>query len=85
MLKLLLGVVVEVFVGVSLAGLILALAIPLLNRNDLQGANDRYNDDHYHRRARRRYRRRRLAAWQRDSPLCEAMRTEQSVVVSRHR
>jgi hypothetical protein len=40
MLKLLLGVVVEVFVGVSLAGLILALAIPLLNRNDLQGAND---------------------------------------------
>ena len=40
MLKLLLGVVIEVFVGVSLAGLILALAIPLLNRNDLQGAND---------------------------------------------
>ena len=37
MLKLLLGVVVEVFVGVSLAGLILALAIPLLNRNDLPG------------------------------------------------
>ena len=28
MLKLLLGVVIEVFVGVSLAGLILALAIP---------------------------------------------------------
>jgi len=40
MLKLLLGVVIEVFVGVSLAGLILALAIPLLNRNDLQGASD---------------------------------------------
>ena len=40
MLKLLLGVVIEVFVGVSLAGLILALAIPLLNRDDLQGAND---------------------------------------------
>ncbi len=40
MLKLLLGVLIEVFVGVSLAGLILALAIPLLNRNDLQGAND---------------------------------------------
>jgi uncharacterized protein YqgC (DUF456 family) len=39
MLKLLLGVVVEVFVGVSLAGLILALAVPLLNRNDLQGAS----------------------------------------------
>ena len=35
MLKLLLGLVIEVFVGVLLAGLILALAIPLLNRNDL--------------------------------------------------
>jgi hypothetical protein len=38
MLKLLLGVVVEVFVAVSLAGLILALAIPLLNSQDLLGA-----------------------------------------------
>jgi ABC-type Mn2+/Zn2+ transport system permease subunit len=35
MLKLLLGLVIEVFVGVLLAGLILALAIPLLTRNDL--------------------------------------------------
>jgi hypothetical protein len=40
MLKLLLGVVIEVLVGVLVAGLILALAIPLLNRNDLVGAND---------------------------------------------
>ena len=40
MLKLLLGVVIEVFVGVSLAGLILALVIPLLNRNNLLGASD---------------------------------------------
>lgn len=40
MLKLLLGVVIEVFVAVSLGGLILALAIPLLNWNDLAGAND---------------------------------------------
>ena len=37
MLKLLLGVVIEVFVGVSLAGLILALAIPLLNPRGLHG------------------------------------------------
>jgi hypothetical protein len=40
MLKLLLGVVIEVFVAVSMAGLILALAIPLLNRNDLLGSHD---------------------------------------------
>ena len=38
MLKLLLSVVIEVFVAVSLAGLILALAIPLLNSKDLLGA-----------------------------------------------
>ena len=37
MLKLLLSVVIEVFVAVSLAGLILALAIPLLNSKDLLG------------------------------------------------
>lgn len=40
MLKLLLGVVVEVLVAVALAGLILALAIPLMNRNNLVEAND---------------------------------------------
>ena len=40
MMKLLLGVVIEVLVAVLLAGLILALAIPLLNRNDLAGAGD---------------------------------------------
>jgi len=40
MLKLLLGVVIEVFVAVLLAGLILALAIPLLNRNHLADAGD---------------------------------------------
>jgi hypothetical protein len=40
MVKLLLGVVIEVFVAVSLAGLILALVIPLLNRGGLPGAND---------------------------------------------
>jgi hypothetical protein len=39
MWKLLLGVVIEVFVGISLAGLILALAIPVLNRHDLLGAD----------------------------------------------
>jgi hypothetical protein len=40
MLKLLLGVVIEVLVAVALAGLILALAIPLMNRNDLVNGND---------------------------------------------
>jgi hypothetical protein len=40
MLKLLFGVVVEVLVAVALAGLILALAIPLMNRNDLMNGND---------------------------------------------
>jgi uncharacterized protein YqgC (DUF456 family) len=40
MLKLLLGVVIEVFVGVSLGGLILALTIPLLSRSELLDAHD---------------------------------------------
>ncbi len=34
MLKLLLGVVIEVFIAVSLAGAILALVIPLLHQPD---------------------------------------------------
>lgn len=40
MLKLVLGIAIELFVAVALAGLILGLAVPLLNRNDLAGAND---------------------------------------------
>lgn len=40
MLKLLLGVAVEVSVGVMFAGLILALAIPLLNSTDAGAAHD---------------------------------------------
>lgn len=40
MLRLLLGVVVEVLVAVALAGVILALAIPLMNRYDLANGND---------------------------------------------
>jgi len=40
MRKLLLGVVIEVFVGVAFAGLILALAIPLINRTADVAAND---------------------------------------------
>ena len=40
MRTLLLGVVVEVFVGVAFAGLILALAIPLMNRTADVAAND---------------------------------------------
>ena len=40
MLKLAVGMVIEVFAGVSLAGLILALAIPLLSRNDLLDADN---------------------------------------------
>jgi hypothetical protein len=40
MLKLLLGVVIEVFVGVSLAGLVLALTIPLLHHDGVPAAND---------------------------------------------
>jgi hypothetical protein len=40
MRKLLLGVVIEVFVGVAFAGLILALAIPLMNHTADVAAND---------------------------------------------
>lgn len=40
MLKLLLGLVIEILIGVLLAGLILALTIPLLNRSDLAGTGD---------------------------------------------
>ena len=40
MLKLVLGIVIEVLVSVALAGLILALAIPLMNRSDLMNGND---------------------------------------------
>ncbi|MEO5740120.1 MAG: hypothetical protein ABIS29_05950 [Vicinamibacterales bacterium] len=40
LLNLLLGVVVEVLVGVMLAGLILALAIPLMHRNDVVETSD---------------------------------------------
>jgi hypothetical protein len=40
MLKLLLGVVVEVLIAVALAGAILALAIPLMNRYALANGND---------------------------------------------
>jgi len=40
MLTLLLGIVIEVLVAVALAGLILALAIPLMNRTDLINGND---------------------------------------------
>jgi hypothetical protein len=40
MLKLLLGVVIELFVGISLAGVILALTIPLLHYSSPPGAHD---------------------------------------------
>jgi hypothetical protein len=40
MLKLLLGVLIELLVSTMVAGLILALAIPLLNRSNLADAND---------------------------------------------
>lgn len=40
MRNLLLGIVIEVFVGVAFAGLILALAIPLMNRTADVAAND---------------------------------------------
>ena len=40
MLKLLLGIAIELFVAVALAGLILALTVPLLNRNNLAGVDD---------------------------------------------
>jgi len=38
--KAVLGVVVEVFVAVATAGLVLAVLMPLLIRNDLVGTND---------------------------------------------
>ncbi len=41
MLKLLLGVVIELLVSTMVAGLILAVAIPLLNRSNLADASDR--------------------------------------------
>jgi ABC-type Mn2+/Zn2+ transport system permease subunit len=40
MRKLLLGLVIEVFVGVAFAGLILALAIPLMHRAAEAAADD---------------------------------------------
>ena len=40
MMKLVLALVVEVLVGTMIAGLILALAIPLLNRSNLAVAHD---------------------------------------------
>lgn len=40
MLKLLLGMIAEVVVGVGLAGVVLAVAIPVLNRSGLIGIGD---------------------------------------------
>ena len=40
MRNLVIGVVIEIFVGVGFAGLILALAIPLMNRTAGVAAND---------------------------------------------
>lgn len=40
MLKTLLGVVVEILIAVAVAGLILALVVPLLHRNESVGTND---------------------------------------------
>ena len=40
MLKLLLGIAVEVAVAICIAGLLLALAVPLLNRGDLATVGD---------------------------------------------
>jgi hypothetical protein len=39
-MKLLLNVIVEVIIGVSLAGVVLAVAVPMLHSADLLGAND---------------------------------------------
>ena len=39
-MKMLLGVVIELLVSTLVAGLILALAIPLLNRSNLADGND---------------------------------------------
>ena len=41
MRSLVVGVILEVLVGVSLAGMLLAIVIPLLNRYDLIAAGDR--------------------------------------------
>jgi hypothetical protein len=40
MMKLVIGVVIEVLVGTMIAGLILALAIPLLNRSNVVVMHD---------------------------------------------
>ena len=40
MLKLVLGVILELLVGTMIAGLILALAIPMLKRTDVANASD---------------------------------------------
>lgn len=40
MSKLLLGVFIEVFVAVSLAGIVLALLVPVLNRSGWAGSGD---------------------------------------------
>jgi len=40
MLKTLLGVVLEILVAVAVAGLILALVVPLLHRSNLVGTDD---------------------------------------------
>ena len=39
-MKLLLSVIIEVIIGVSLAGVVLAIAVPMLHSADLLGAND---------------------------------------------
>ena len=39
-MKLLLNVIIEVIIGVSLAGVVLAVAVPMLHSADLLGAND---------------------------------------------
>jgi len=39
-MKLLLSVIVEVIIGVSFAGVVLAIAVPTLHSADLLGAND---------------------------------------------
>jgi hypothetical protein len=39
-MKLLLSVIIEVIIGVSLAGVVLAVAVPMLHSANLLGAND---------------------------------------------
>lgn len=39
-MKLLLNVMIEVIIGVSFAGVVLAIAVPMLHSADLLGAND---------------------------------------------